>query len=542
MKFHYFIIAFLLYIKLIDSKDYHDKINGIYEYNDIENNKYKLDYYFYIQDIQNNPFNFIVNIQSQCLSNKIFYYNWNSNSPCYIELSVLILSNILIKYKEYNLDYYYLLNIVDILKEISSRSSIITEDFIYEKTILLRDDLNSTHYNNIIFSFKFHSSDFYSSEKLLDTAINHCNSNEKYVEFYKTFHMSCHYDIIFVSIDDITTNPDYIYKIYLKGILNTKEIILSKFNQLDMHYSIDKNNNDIDLHDTMQHIEQNVIDNLLIELNNLHLLKEIEVEISIDNNNYNNKIAFLFIVNRDLTKEHIWKYWFNLLNIDYTIYVHCSTPSNINSIWFKKFLIPNKYIKATKWGILADAMTSLIEYSFMQNNTWFLLLSESHVPFVNPSKFINYYNINMNKSIISYKKHDNIAKDRCNMKLLSKDYWIENEMWVILSKNDVNDIITFKNTNPNIYKVLISGAIADECYLSIILTMCNNMTNVINNSTTLVDWNRSTGDKTHPYTFNSYTEHDRLAIIKYNTTIPNLMFLRKVMYNFPDDVIYSWIK
>jgi hypothetical protein len=512
IKLHFLIALFtLLYFKLIETKEYHDKIIGIYEYNGIGNNKYKLDYYYYIQDIQNNPFNFIVNIQSQCLSNKIFYNNWNNSSPCYIELSVLILSNILIKYKEYNLEYDYLLNIVDILNEISE-SSIITEDYLYRKTILLREDLNSTHYNNRKFHFKFHSADFYSSEKLLDTAINYCNSDARYILFYKTFHMPCHYDIIFVAIDDITTNPDYSNKIYLKGILNTKEVILSKFKLLEKHYSASADNNVIELQDTMQNIEQNVIDNLLIELNNLYLLKENEVEITkennndIDNNNNNNinndvidnnnndnnnnKISFLFIVNRDLTKENIWKNWLNLLNIDYNIYVHCSTPSNINSLWFKNFLIPNEYIKPTKWGILADAITSLIEYALIHNNKWYILLSESHVPFVNPFKFINYYNINKNKSIISFKKHDNIVEDRCNMKLLPKQYWIENEMWLILSKNDVNNIITFKNNNPNIYQVLISGAIADECYLSIILTMCNNLTNVINNATTLVDWNR----------------------------------------------------
>lgn len=53
-------------------------------------------------------------------------------------------------------------------------------------------------------------------------------------------------------------------------------------------------------------------------------------------------VTFCFLVTRDLSKEHIWREWFeglNRLQIKCAIVVHCSHKGSIQSEWFAPFAI-----------------------------------------------------------------------------------------------------------------------------------------------------------------------------------------------------------
>ena len=262
-------------------------------------------------------------------------------------------------------------------------------------------------------------------------------------------------------------------------------------------------------------------------------------------------VSFCFLITKDLIKESIWRQWFDKLTIDYDIYVHVNTNQfNIQSLWLKQYVIPSFYIKDTKWGYLGNAIVSLYEYAYItSNNKWFVLLSESHVPFISPSNFIIKYNQYKDNSLIEWRHSlDKIsltwdAVDRCNFQYLPKDYWLHHEMWVILTNKDINDIISFRdNVNTNIiYNTLVSGKIADECFIAVMLMISNNMNNVLNITTTVLDWEQNIGAPNHPYVFSSYNEYNKNLLHKKRQGDENGLFLRKVSSEFPDDILHNFI-
>lgn len=261
-------------------------------------------------------------------------------------------------------------------------------------------------------------------------------------------------------------------------------------------------------------------------------------------------IAFCFLITKDLIKENLWKQWFNRLPIDYDIYVHTNNIQNIQSLWLKQYIIPNKYIKITKWGSLGNAITSLYEYAYIhKKHQWFILLSESHVPFISPLKFMIKYNIYKENSLIEWKHSLDISSqswdaiDRCNYHYFPKEYWLHHEMWIILTYNDIKDIINIKDNNNTkiIYDTLVSGKIADECFIAVILKISNNMINILNITTTILDWEHNINSPNHPYVFNSYNDYNRKLLNQKRQDNDNGMFLRKISNEFPDYVLENFI-
>ena len=56
-------------------------------------------------------------------------------------------------------------------------------------------------------------------------------------------------------------------------------------------------------------------------------------------------VTFCFLVTRDLSKEHIWREWFECLarlQFKCAIVVHCSHKDSIRSDWLKQHLIPDE--------------------------------------------------------------------------------------------------------------------------------------------------------------------------------------------------------
>lgn len=70
-----------------------------------------------------------------------------------------------------------------------------------------------------------------------------------------------------------------------------------------------------------------------------------------------NDATFCFLVTRDLSKEHIWREWFEgltRLQFKCAIVVHCSHKDAIRSEWLKQYLIPDECTRDTAWGWLLN--------------------------------------------------------------------------------------------------------------------------------------------------------------------------------------------
>lgn len=220
----------------------------------------------------------------------------------------------------------------------------------------------------------------------------------------------------------------------------------------------------------------------------------------------------------------------------------------IESLWLKDYIIPSLYVKDTKWGYLGDAIISLYEYAYVNNNQWFVLLSETHVPFISPSNFAMKYDKYRDSSLIEWRHSLDISKptwdavDRCNFHYFPKEYWLHHEMWLILTYKDMNDIIKLRygTSTSIIYNTLVSGKIADECLIGVMLLIANNMRNVLNISTTILEWQHQ-GDTNHPYIFTSYDENNRKLLNQKREMYEDGLFLRKISTDFPDEVLKKFI-
>jgi hypothetical protein len=92
----------------------------------------------------------------------------------------------------------------------------------------------------------------------------------------------------------------------------------------------------------------------------------------------------------------------------------------------------------------------------------------------------------------------------------------------------------------NLTNILLDGHASEESFQAIYLSTINNFQNVLNKMTTLVDWKRSPNGN-NPYTFQSWTEADKLAVAELRQADPSLMFLRKVDATFPDEVLNEFL-
>jgi hypothetical protein len=257
-----------------------------------------------------------------------------------------------------------------------------------------------------------------------------------------------------------------------------------------------------------------------------------------------NQVSFCFLVTGNLKKEKIWIQWFEgleNLNFKFSIYVHCSNPNDITSEWFKKFILPSQHIKPTSWGNLMIASMQMYDYSLENSNAnWYINISESHVPFISPKKFINYYNAYKNKTLLAYCDvwWDVNTHNRSNLNLIEHQHRFAHQHWCIICKDDMSSIIELFRQNHEIVTKTISGPCSDESVIAVYLSYLNNLNNVINQKTTIVDWERPVGDS--PHTFHCWGEEDQQFLDRYTANNKNCMFFRKVGSSFPDSVIHNW--
>ncbi len=254
-------------------------------------------------------------------------------------------------------------------------------------------------------------------------------------------------------------------------------------------------------------------------------------------------VSFCFLVTKDLNKEHIWRSWLDQLDISYSLFVHCSNPEKITSPWLQSFIIPRNKIVPTAWGKLGQATYNLFEHAYKTSKAdWYTMNSESCVPIIPAAQFSHLCREYSNKSMLSYCDAwwDPNTCLRGNLRQFAKEYHLAHSGWYILTMAHIKDIIKCKKDYPQFtYNALFdtNTLMADESGIAIILKKMNNLTNIICESTTIVDWARGNGNS--PYTFAEDSDQNRQYIEDARKQYS--CFLRKVAASFPDEIIMKYL-
>ena len=195
----------------------------------------------------------------------------------------------------------------------------------------------------------------------------------------------------------------------------------------------------------------------------------------------------------------IWENFFKNNEKRYNIYIHCSDSNNINQNFVKKYLV-KKF--DTSWGNIYNAIQHMYKLSIKNNDYKLILVSESTIP-LKSFDYIYSYLTKCNSSYISYL--DRIAKNEWNKNTLLMHYgrfvnngrnvkdflynvdinhWYYNETWTILNQKHAS-IIANDNKIINYFKKCF---VYDENYPMYILSINDQLGDVVNRTTTFVNW------------------------------------------------------
>jgi hypothetical protein len=195
------------------------------------------------------------------------------------------------------------------------------------------------------------------------------------------------------------------------------------------------------------------------------------------------KIAFLSLNYSDYQKtDLIKKFFYQADDNKYNLYIH--PKYSLTSKYFKKYTIPQSYIKPTKWGTysLVEATISLMKYAIEhdQENTIFILISDSHCPLFS---FDTTYNIlNEDYSLLSFQvqsEYTPVIIDRFNQGINKKknnpfilDHVRFVSQWFVCNRYEA---ITFTNVAEK-YKEFFyqkKQSLVDEIYFPTVANLLN---------------------------------------------------------------------
>lgn len=250
-----------------------------------------------------------------------------------------------------------------------------------------------------------------------------------------------------------------------------------------------------------------------------------------------NKIGFLFLCRDSVTHLNIWETFFKNNYDKCNIYIHCSEPNNITQDFVKKYLVSK--IIPSKWGNIYPAIKYLQKCSFQNNDYKVILLSESTVP-VKSFDYIYKFLTKNNSSYMTYspqlpRNKWEIATNRTQLQRfignMNRDpdfaynievkHWHFNECWHILNKYHTGLILM----DDKYYKSMKKAFAWDENYPSYILSLNNELHNIINTTTTFVNWKEKTSDNKggcSPKLYDIVTENDINDFVH-----PDILFARK---------------
>jgi hypothetical protein len=263
------------------------------------------------------------------------------------------------------------------------------------------------------------------------------------------------------------------------------------------------------------------------------------------------KIALCFIINYEhiLNKEHIWKEWIEQNKDIINVYFFYEDVKKIKSKWILEHSIPPNCIVETSYYHVIPAYLSVLNFAFNhdEQNRWFCMLTDSCCPIISPNRFRNLFYEHYNQSIFSWKQawwNPDFHK-RGNLAKLPKEWWLANDPWFIVTKENVKEIMHFVKTQKKVTQIICSGGLANETLFAVIFKFYKelevNSNRILNNSSHLTDWNRRSSS-TSPHVFKEANEMDINFIDTELERNKYAVFIRKVAPEFPDEIIRYYIQ
>ena len=254
------------------------------------------------------------------------------------------------------------------------------------------------------------------------------------------------------------------------------------------------------------------------------------------------KVALCFLISYEhvIHKEHLWIQWIEHIKNIINVYIHYTDYSKIKSSWIQSHVLPPKYICKTDYKHVVSAYFSLMSFALKnKENKWFCFLTESCCPIISPYDFKELFYNNYNYSIMKYDfiSWNPLYINRANLKYIPPKYHLCNNPWFTLCREHVVKCKLFYLQNNSLYSLICKGIIANESIFAIILHKENN---IINRESYIVDWKRMESP-TSPYTFREKDlTRDTLFIEEYKKN-KNIMFIRKIGKEFPDEILKKYI-
>jgi hypothetical protein len=267
------------------------------------------------------------------------------------------------------------------------------------------------------------------------------------------------------------------------------------------------------------------------------------------------KIALCFIISYEhvLNKENIWREWIEPNKDVINVYFYYKDLRKIKSKWILQHTLPTNYIHETSYYHVIPAYLSILNYALNHDNQnkWFCMLTDSCCPIISPKKFRYLFYTHYRSSIFSWKPAwwNPYFHQRGNLAKLPKELWLANDPWFVLTRENVNQIIQFVNTQKNITQTISNGGLANETLFAVIFyfykELKNNSKNtknsrIICSSSHIADWDRRSST-TSPHIFKDAIEQDIEFIDKELERNKYSMFIRKVSPEFPDYILRHYI-
>ena len=258
------------------------------------------------------------------------------------------------------------------------------------------------------------------------------------------------------------------------------------------------------------------------------------------------KVALCFLISGKhiVNKEHIWIDWIAENRDIINVYFHYKEHDKIESAWILNHAIPRKYIVPTSYLHVVDAYLSIMDYAMNHDpaNQWFCMLTESCVPIVSPFRFRELFFENYHTTLMSWRKAwwSPYFHRRANLRLLKEEYRLANDPWFVMKRSDVLKCLLYRKINPNIYFTICEGGLANESVFAIMLVAQNALKDVKSVCTHAVDWSRMTSP-TSPHSFKEGNQRDIQFIKSCLSKNTHILFLRKILPDFPDKIINQYI-
>jgi len=262
------------------------------------------------------------------------------------------------------------------------------------------------------------------------------------------------------------------------------------------------------------------------------------------------KVALCFIISYEhiLNKEHIWKEWIEHNKDIMNVYFYYKDFRKIKSKWIMEHTIPPNYISPTSYLHVVPAYVSVLSFALKHDaeNKWFCMLTDSCCPIISPTQFRELFYKQSETSIFSWSKawwNPDFHK-RANLAKISKDLWLGNDPWFVLTKENVKQVLYFVSTRKPLTKIICDGGLANESLFAIIFKINNELDNgknrIHSSASHLADWSRPSSASS-PHVFREGNAADINFLDKELERNPYAMFVRKIAIEFPDSILKHYI-